>query len=168
MPKFEDRFVHFTWDESLKDKRCFVADDISKLKSEFKDGCRETVIDCSDEDFPFETEGNYFRFAYYDPRYDVKVAYEEGKQIQYKAKDTGRWCDWDDSLSKCIFVDNVEYRVKPEEPKLKWTELRYQVHSFNTDKAMNKFLSTVRKEDVHLIVPVPVASSMEYVVLMKE
>lgn len=47
-------------------------------------------------------------------------------------------------------------------------DLRYQVHSFNTDKAVNKFLNTVRKEDVHLIVPVPVASSMEYVVIMKE
>lgn len=47
-------------------------------------------------------------------------------------------------------------------------DLRYQVHSFNTDKAVNKFLNTVRKENVHLIIPVPVASSMEYVVITKE
>lgn len=123
MPKFENRFVHFTWDESLKGKECFVADNIPDLNDNFNDGNRETVIDCFNRVFPFKINGDCFRFAYCDPNYDVKVAYEEGKQIQYKAKDTGRWCDWEDSLSKCTFVDNVEYRVKPEESKLKWTDL---------------------------------------------
>lgn len=47
-------------------------------------------------------------------------------------------------------------------------DLRYQVHSFNTDKEVNEFLKNVRKEDVHQIIPVPVASSMEYIVIMKE
>ena len=46
----------------------------------------------------------------------VMQAFAEGKPIQYKAIDTGRWCDWNyDVGSDCSFSDNVEYRIKPEE-----------------------------------------------------
>ena len=48
--------------------------------------------------------------------WEVIKAYGEGKTIQYKARDTGRWCDWIDSIcSDCTFYDDVEYRIKPEE-----------------------------------------------------
>ena len=54
MPKFEDKFVHFTWDESLKNKSCFVADSIPKLKSAFEDDSRKTITGYSDdENYPF-------------------------------------------------------------------------------------------------------------------
>ena len=46
--------------------------------------------------------------------WEVIKAYGEGKTIQYKARDTGRWCDWKDSIcSDCTFYDDVEYRIKP-------------------------------------------------------
>ncbi len=115
MPKFEKQFIYFMWDDKLKGKECFVADNISNLKSAFERDYRETIIGTHDEAFPFEIEEDaYYRFAYYDKNYDVKKAYEEGEVIQYKAKDTGRWCDWNDSLGKCTFADGVEYRIKPE------------------------------------------------------
>ena len=48
--------------------------------------------------------------------WEVIKAYGEGKTIQYKARDTGRWCDWKDSVcSDCTFYNDVEYRIKPEE-----------------------------------------------------
>ena len=48
--------------------------------------------------------------------WEVIKAYGEGKTIQYKARDTGRWCDWKDSVcSDCTFYDDGEYRIKPEE-----------------------------------------------------
>jgi hypothetical protein len=56
-------------------------------------------------------------------------------------------------------------QIKDEE------DLRYQVHSFSTDVDANEFLETVRKEDVHQIIPVPVdisSSRLVYVVVVKE
>lgn len=45
----------------------------------------------------------------------VLQAFAEGKPFQYKAIDTGRWCDWDYNIcSNCPFEDNVEYRITPE------------------------------------------------------
>lgn len=47
-------------------------------------------------------------------------AYGEGKTIQYKARDTGEWCDWKDCLCyDCTFYNDVEYRIKPELTEIK-------------------------------------------------
>lgn len=47
-------------------------------------------------------------------------AYAEGKTIQYKARDTGQWCDWKDCLcSDCTFYDDIDYRIKPELTEIK-------------------------------------------------
>lgn len=52
------------------------------------------------------------------------------------------------------------------------SEKRFQVHSFNTDEELNAFLVNVEKEDVHLIVPVPMMRNGEsticYAAIIKE
>ena len=113
--RFEDRFVRFRWDDSLKGKKVFYADNIKCLENDVAEGedYKEVYENTTGKVSPFHVESANWKFVYYDPNYEVKLAYEKGEQIQYKAKDTGNWCDWNDSLSKCPFRDDVEYRTKP-------------------------------------------------------
>lgn len=43
--------------------------------------------------------------------YDVIVAYAEGKQIQWRDLYSDVWVD----VSRPVFLENLQYRVKPEE-----------------------------------------------------
>lgn len=131
MKLFDKRFVHFMWDDSLDDKEGFFADDaqalLVRVNSDYTNFygkvCRSETLS-----YPFargkdvdtldvDTLDVAYRFFYYDPNYEVKKAYAEGKQVQYKALDTGRWCDWDNSQGCCPFHDDIEYRIKQEDPK---------------------------------------------------
>lgn len=119
--KFEDKFVHFRWDDSLKGKKVFCADCISTLEYDVAEGedYRELLRYSGNKTCPFTVKSsdgehdNNWQFVYYDPNYEVKLAYEEGKKIQYRAIDTGDWCDWNNSLGICPFLDAFEYRIKP-------------------------------------------------------
>lgn len=120
MPMFDKRFVHFMWDESLKGKSCFVADSIIKLQEcvESNDTLfLDTVISEYNGDYPFRMNiGNCFRFCYYDPYYNFKLAYEQGKTIQAKHILTGEWVDMAGKNIDWDNVDGYELRIKPEEP----------------------------------------------------
>lgn len=143
---FDKKYVHFVWSDELAGKEVITAGGIDSLTAQVN---REhisfdVVRENPDSEFPFyaiETHRIY-RFVYYDPNYKVKKAYAEGKQIQYKAKDTGLWCDWNDNLCRCAFHEDVEYRIKPE---AKNTTLNYIVQgkqsgSFETRAKMFKDL----------------------------
>lgn len=110
MIKFEDKFVHFRWSEELKGKKCFVADDMEDLELAFTKGETYDVGERKSSAFPFSANDSYYRFAYYDPNYDCKVAYNEGKKIQFKYKKD----EWRDA--KCPeWLDDFEYRIKPDD-----------------------------------------------------
>lgn len=131
MPKFEKQFIYFMWDDKLKGKECFVADNIDELKSAFDDGdkFKRKIVDTLDDAFPFKIEeGGYYRFAYYDPNYSNKKAYEEGKQIQFEYGDD----EWRDVTGEPTWNLGSNYRIKPkgyrafknaDELKKKWEEL---------------------------------------------
>lgn len=116
MPKFDKRFVHFMWDDELEGKEVLYADDVRLLVKEVNEGKddRECVKESDDYDYQFLINNASFRFVYYDPYYNLKVANEQGKVIQGKHRLTGEWID--------IEVTNInwemmELRVKPEETK---------------------------------------------------
>lgn len=78
---FDKRFVHFMWDEQLRGRRCFVADNIGLLiyRVESRDEEHRAVVEeGASEGLPFLLKGEgyhaFARFAYYDPRYDERVA----------------------------------------------------------------------------------------------
>ena len=110
MIKFENKFVHFCWDEKLKGKQCFVADGMEDLRKDFEHGYLKTVESYYAEDYPFKAEPGFYRFAYYDPNYDCKIAYNEGKTIQGRTKRATTWKD----IPFPEWTDDVEYRIKPE------------------------------------------------------
>lgn len=131
MELFDKKFVHFMWDNELEGKEGFFADNISRLTVDVNTACKKkfhkckmTPTDVHDGSFPFGFSDDgffYYKFFYYDPNYEVKKAYTEGKQIQYKFKDDKIWYDISSSDEESIkvggmrwFDDNCEYRVKPE------------------------------------------------------
>lgn len=113
MLRFEDKFVHFRWTDDLEGKRAFYADSIDQLENSFTACNRGHLHKSESEDYPFEVacEGNW-KFIYFDPNYECKVAYEQGKQIQCRNKKLQQ--EWIDADSPC-WGDEYEYRVKPAE-----------------------------------------------------
>lgn len=143
---FDKRFVHFMWEDELEGKEVICAETIDSLIMQVNnaydvDGLVRNAS--SFGDCPFQTvKGNrVYRFVYYDPNYECKRAYAEGKQIQYKFKDEEKWYDVNSRDKENIadegmswFDDGLEYRIKPEEPKSRPFEdtaefiLHYQQH----------------------------------------
>ena len=111
MELYNKEFVYFDWDDSLKGKQVMVSDDIYKLKR-YVNGEEINICEVSkssDNSYPFCVSGTAFRFCYYDPYYEFRKAYLEGKQIQFKDS-TGNWRDVE---GEPIFTRD-EYRIKPE------------------------------------------------------
>lgn len=118
MELFEKRFVHFLWEDELEGKEGFFADDICTLMTCVLGGNIHyaKVRKSLNPAFPFkDTNNNDWLFFYYDPNYDCKRAYAEGRQIQFKRLVNGTWCDCGNM--ECLWKDFYKYRIKPEEPK---------------------------------------------------
>ena len=112
--KFEDKYVHFRWSDELIGKMVFLADDIGELE-----GLESWLVltQCSDSgavESPFHSfyDGEDYQFCYYDPRYELKIAWEAGAEIEYKGVNDGNWHKAE--LSPYMYKDNVELRIKPK------------------------------------------------------
>lgn len=118
--KFEDKFVHFRYDASLKGKKVFYADSISCLEDDVTKGedCRILLGACESDLYPFLIEGresegesaSNWKFVYYDPNYEAKLAYEKGKKIQFLTTEN----EWLDCRNKPDWSEYTKYRIKPE------------------------------------------------------
>lgn len=115
MPKFEEKYVHFMWNEELKGKRVFYCDYMGELKRRVEENderCVDIVTNMYSEDYPFQMKGEgYYSFCYYDPYYKLKLANEQGKIIQVDSS------GWKDLLMPQWDLDPKRYRIKPDEPK---------------------------------------------------
>ena len=123
MEIFDKSFVHFMWDDELEGKKVFVADSINTLIECVEKGTTTHTVQYSrNMRMPFERDDFVcfrFRFAYYDPNYEVKKAFNKGKVIQFLNSDS----QWEIILSNMEFMSHIEkgrqLRVKPEEEE-KW------------------------------------------------
>lgn len=93
----------------------FVEDYISYLKEKVDAGDSDSleVKKSNRDEYPFlASSGNKYKFAYYDPLYDCKVAYNNGERVEYRLKSSDtEWAltnepIWDD--------ERYEYRIKPK------------------------------------------------------
>lgn len=133
MELFDKRFVHFMWDDELDGKKCFVADDISTLKSDVsREACskRFGTVKKGVLEYPFQMKSGNWRFAYYDPNYEVKKAFNEGKKVQVKRIDS--FADWVDCIVSPEWCYDCEYRVKPGK--------RYRPYN-NSDEMIADFIA---------------------------
>ena len=114
MELYNKEFVYFDWEDKLEGKKVMVSDDIYKLKR-YVNGEEINTYDVSksgDDTYPFRVSGTAFRFCYYDPYYEFRKAYLEGKQLQFRNYKG----EWEDVDGVPLFT-NDEYRIKPE---LRW------------------------------------------------
>lgn len=125
MPKFEDKFVHFRWSDELEGEMVFYADDILTLMNNVASRNVKSIVTFSGfEASPFVVNDDKYatasswRFVYYDPNYETKLAYEQGKKIECKRKGDA-WGDLDWYYTPTpSWLDSYEYRIKPEGTKL--------------------------------------------------
>lgn len=123
MELFDSKFVHFMWNDELKGKDCFVANNMEDLifavEHDGKCSIKTNALRYSGNNVepfhPYLLGTNcFYPFVYYDPNYEVKKAYyKEGKKVQVKRSDmSDDWVDCDEPLwcEKCL------YRIKPECP----------------------------------------------------
>ncbi len=125
--EFDKKFVHCVWDSSLVGKLCVFADDIPCLRKRVEQYVAEYIgvlqesiasvcgTDIRPEDlvFPFcMSDDKHYKFVYYDPNLECKIAHEQGRTIQFRSilSEDGVWTDVDDPM----WSDTDEYRVKPE------------------------------------------------------
>lgn len=119
MTLFDKRFVHFMWDDSLEGKKCFIADGIDDLRGIVEKGGENDlriVLFSGNESAPFQSANGVYawKFAYYDPNYEVKKAYyKEGKTVQVKKIDS--FADWVD-CHRPRWCKECLYRIKPDCP----------------------------------------------------
>lgn len=118
MELYDKKYVYFEWDDKLEGKKGFVGTDISYIKKQVNK-CTDTMTEIyhsSDNTQPFTTGYYNYSFAYYDPNYEAKKAYNEGKKLQWKYRNEKDWKDWDNDAVPEFRDDTCGYelRVKPD------------------------------------------------------
>lgn len=161
MDLFDKKFVYCVWDEELRGKECFYDDDIAALiqsVNENKTDFRGCLVPSTSEEYAFKPvlrgqPCGSWRFAYYDPNYACKIAFNKGSQIQHRALGTHAWYDdgtpcWD---------TRYEYRIKPAvyyvgigqmktlTYSLDATTYKHVYSSFNNPLAANDWIAEHKK-----------------------
>ena len=105
---FDAKYVYLDWNPVLEGKEVFLAYTLPGLKRALALGGRVTA-EKNDSDYPFITSGGaQYALAYYDPNYEVKLAYIHGKVIQYRDKaGNDNWR----ATNSPSWSDDCEYRV---------------------------------------------------------
>ena len=120
MEIYNKKYVYFDWDDKLEGKKGFFGDNINHLKLNVKDNrtmfygeiCHNVNTN-TDYPFGFIDElgsAHCFRFCYYDPYYEFRKAYLEGKQLQFKNGNG----NWEYVVGEPLF-NGDEYRIKPDD-----------------------------------------------------
>ena len=120
MELFDKKFVYLEWDDVLKGKKVFAGNTLPQLRvlvDGNRDSLQEISKNVSEESFyPFISHcGTWCAMVYYDPNYECKVAYMQGKVIQFRNKGDTNWID----TNSPNWIDRCEYRVKSEEEEHK-------------------------------------------------
>lgn len=79
---FDIKFVHFEWDDSLFGKTVFFADDLLNLKKHVNENIlamKRKVEKSNQPNYPFFSS---YRYVYYDPNYEAKLAFFLNKPVQ--------------------------------------------------------------------------------------
>lgn len=125
MEIFDKCFVHFMWDDELEGKVCFVANNMKDLifavENDGNGAVKTNALRYSGNNVrPFHAymlgANCSYPFAYYDPNYSIKKAFNEGKMIQYQLVDELNWRDVEDENAfERLLEEGRVFRIKPEE-----------------------------------------------------
>ena len=111
MTLYDSKFVYFEWDDELEGKEVILARTIKDLKEFVSSGDKDRFfVVQKGNDLPFSNGTVDCGFCYYDPYYEFRKAYIEGKQLQFKNRNG----DWEDVSGVPLFNGVDEYRIKPD------------------------------------------------------
>lgn len=120
MELFDKKFVYLEWDDKLKGKKVFIGDTLPQLRVSVNGHCdslQGMSKNISDDSFyPFISPcGTRYAMVYYDPLYEYKQAYNQGKKVEVYGF-VGISRAWIEVKDDWKWEENYEYRVKPETP----------------------------------------------------
>lgn len=115
---FNPNFICSAADETLRGKPVFFGDSLDVIRDCVENDKGSSFVTGFDYDadrkfcgFKVEASPYTWEFVYYDPLYEAKLAYKQGKQLQKRWNDSSPWED----ISDPLWLDSIEYRIKPEE-----------------------------------------------------
>ena len=112
---FDKKFLLMPDDKGIIGKKVFYGDSFCDLIAavESGDSDRTGRLDSiiTDGHLPFKVNKVRWFLVYYDPNYEAKVAYSQGKQLQVRGGDTD---DWVDAVVDPRWTVRARYRVKPQ------------------------------------------------------
>ena len=150
MELYDKKYVYFDWDDELEGKKGFFANTINELKAKVENGFE--LLECHFSNNPIglhfsnSISDSAYQFFYYDPYYEFRKAYNEGKQLQFK-KNNGYW---EDVEGKPIFYRN-EYRIKPPKIYCAVWNANAIYCDVNTENKSRVLFSSYKKEVEHFI-----------------
>lgn len=114
MALWDKKFVRCFWEEELEGKLVFIADTVVRLQALVEGGGERYKAKYSGyASFPYkDSDDERYRFCYYDPLYDIKQAFFEGKQIEVRRDGGDKWEDCDEPS---WILGAGCYRVKEEQ-----------------------------------------------------
>ena len=145
MELFDKKYVYFMWDDKLEGKEAFIAqyiedliDTVDAQDSRFKNRIHESCDDYYKGKYPFSNAIEDFMFAYYDPNYELKVAYNKGKTIESYDEELKKWVEEKEPK----WLDNVKYRVKQKDKFCTNRQLAKWLAQGNGESITGMFVST--------------------------
>lgn len=112
---FDKKFVYLEWDDTLEGKEVFIADTLPQLRLLVDMCCSLQEVSknmIKDSSWPFvDSWGTKYAMVYYDPNYQCKIAYAQGKTIQFKSNRGSH--KWKDCACAPMWAITYEYHVKP-------------------------------------------------------
>ena len=118
MSVFDKKYIHCLWDDMLAGKEVFFADDVVNLH----DIVKYNVLDYKDVikfsgygKEPFKSAkfcNTNWKFAYYDPLYEVKLAYQEGCPVLSRRRDV-RDAPWLPDINPTWQSRDYDYKLGP-------------------------------------------------------
>ena len=123
MELFDEKYVHVLWNDDLKEAKGFVANNIKELiekVNEKRPDKQFEIRESLNQEAPFFMSGIgcSYPLAYVDPYYEIKVAYLDGKTIEWYNVFKNCWCPID-SITNLVVAINEQnkLRIRESTPK---------------------------------------------------
>lgn len=115
MDLFDPKFIRAEYDETLRGKPVFFGDSLDAIRGYVESNTGSSFVTGFDYDadrefcgFKVSASPYSWEFVYYDPLYEIKLAYKQGKRIQ--KKQCGEW----ENITNPSWSSDIEYRIAPE------------------------------------------------------